>query len=57
MKGYKTHLRYGCDHCKKDKVTFLYEHVKNPEIWLCQQCVDLLLEWTRTQINNRKVMD
>jgi len=58
MIGYKTRKRQGCDHCKKDEPTFLYEHVADsPEIWLCQECVDLLIEWTKAQITNRKVMD
>ena len=50
-----TRLRYGCDNCKKESLTFLYEHVggKSPEIWLCQECVDLLTEWTKAQIKNR----
>ena len=52
--GYKTRARHGCDHCKKDNPTFLYEHVADsPEIWLCQECVDVLTEWTKAQINNR----
>ena len=45
--------RFGCDHCKKDKGTFYFKHSngvqKHMIIWICQTCLEILMQWTPQQ--------
>jgi len=36
--------RYGCDYCKKDKSTWLFNHFDILKLWICGDCYKKLIK-------------
>lgn len=41
--------RFGCDRCKLEVPTFHFDHYGDIELWFCEQCLIVLLDWPEKQ--------
>ena len=41
----ETMKRYGCDKCKLDTDTYVFNHGEYKKIWICERCLAVLLDW------------
>lgn len=42
--------RIGCDSCKEYKGTYVFNHFDETKVWICEQCLEKLLEWKEHQL-------
>ena len=38
-------VRLGCDRCKRNHPTYRFTHVDELDLWLCDTCLAVLLDW------------